>query len=551
MTTHFPNNARLGRRTVLGGAALAGVAASLGLSACGKDEPTPEEEAQGNKNVLPAYKKLTPKVSPDQPGDEFVQDFYSAYPNPTFKAVNHETGKGGDLTAMILTYGPPPTPLGKNPYWQEMNKRLNVNFKPDIVPATDYIQKFSTVIGGGGELPNLIQVPTFMALPRVQQLIDSRFLDLSEQLGGDAIASYPNLANLPSYAWQNAIAKGRIWGVPVVRAVFPNLFRYRKDISATKGFQEVPKTEEGFIEWAKAVSDPGKQQYALGNSFGLAWMLTETLEAMYQAPNNYYLEGGQLRQNIDHDGWWQAMELLKKLWGAKVIHPDTPTMTQPQVMANLFNGKVVACEDGQASLSEISKYPNVTLATRPTWTKDGSKTHVRKGSGIFSVLAIEKGQKDRTQELLNILDYLAAPFGSEEYTLTTFGLANTHHKLENGSPVPNQDKAADLGVNYKYVVAPPGVMYAADKQQQDLWKDVQATQRELAKGLVEDPCAGLKSDAQEKAGKYSQAIADARNEYVLGRKPLSDVRAATDAYTKEVWPEVKKELEEKRAARGQ
>ncbi len=537
------------RRTLLGGAL--GAAAVLGLSSCSSSSTTSSgAAATGNAAVLPTYRRIVPSVAADLPGTDVVQDVYFRYPSPQFTSVSHDLGKGGDLSAMIITYGPPPTPVATNEYWQQMNQRLNVTFKPDVVPSNDFPQKFSTVIGGGGELPNLIQVPVFMALPRLQQLIDNRFYDISSMVSGDAVLKYPNLANIPSYAWKMAINNGRVWGVPLVRPVFTNVFRYRQDISAAQGHPTVPATEEGFLEWAKAVTDTSKQRYALGNSFGLAWMLAETMSGMYEAPNGYTLEGGQLKQGLDHDSWWQYLEMLKKLWAAGVIHPDTPTMTAPQMTAALFNGTVVASEDGQASLQEVSKYPDATVATRPTYTKDGSKVHANKGAGVFSVMAIEKGQGSRAEELLNILDYLAAPYGSTEYTFTTFGIEGQQHTLVNGSPVLSQDRSADLGVNFKYVCAPPGVLYAADAKQQTVFRQLQETQKALATGLVENPVAGLKSDTLEKSGRYTNAIGDARNEYILGRKALSDVKAATDAFTKDVWPAVKKEFEEQLAARG-
>src|SRR5699024_11591879 len=104
-------------------------------------------------------------------------------------------------------------------------------FSPDLVPASDYVAKFSTVIAGGGDLPALVQTPLWMPLPRVDHLITSQFSDLTKHLSGDAVLKYPNLANIPTASWKNAVNQGMLWGVPIPRPQFPDILYVRMDRS--------------------------------------------------------------------------------------------------------------------------------------------------------------------------------------------------------------------------------------------------------------------------------------------------------------------------------
>ena len=57
------------------------------------------------------------------------------------------------------------------------------------------------------------------------------------------------------------------------------------------------------------------------------------------------------------------------------------------------------------------------------------------GPGNFGYTAIKKNSPERVQELLRIIDYFAAPFGSEEYVQVRYGARDIDYKLDaNGVP---------------------------------------------------------------------------------------------------------------------
>src|SRR5204863_8788307 len=78
------------------------------------------------------------------------------------------------------------------------------------------------------------------------------------------------------------------------------------------------------------------------------------------------------------------------------------------------------------------------------------------GPGKFGYTAIKKGSPDRVQELLRIIDFFAAPFGSEEYVMVRYGARDVDYKLDaNGVPVQTDQGKVDLTVSWMYIGAPP------------------------------------------------------------------------------------------------
>ena len=67
------------------------------------------------------------------------------------------------------------------------------------------------------------------------------------------------------------------------------------------------------------------------------------------------------------------------------------------------------------------------------------------GPGNFGFAIIKKSNADRVKELLRVLNYLAAPFGSQEYMVSKFGIKDTDYTLnDKGSPVFTDKGKTDM-----------------------------------------------------------------------------------------------------------
>src|SRR5207237_9836257 len=77
---------------------------------------------------------------------------------------------------------------------------------------------------------------------------------------------------------------------------------------------------------------------------------------------------------------------------------------------------------------------------------------------------IKKASAERTKELLRILNWLAAPFGSSEDLLLSFGVAGADYNLDNnGNPVLTERGNPDANyLPFKYIAQRPPVLYLPD-----------------------------------------------------------------------------------------
>lgn len=209
----------LSRRTLLrsiavGGAALAAPGV---LTACSTGSGDGDVSNAGKKLApWPAYKAFAGPKPDLAPTDAGVQAGYTAYPTDLLTAVSGTPGDGSTVKVMSVTFGTPPKPASANRFWAAVEKALGVKIEYTIISATDYQKKMATVMAGdAGELPDIINIFSGFVLPREAQFVQRRAEDLTPYLSGEAIAAYPNLANIPTHAWRDmGRIGGRIYGIP-------------------------------------------------------------------------------------------------------------------------------------------------------------------------------------------------------------------------------------------------------------------------------------------------------------------------------------------------
>ena len=65
----------------------------------------------------------------------------------------------------------------------------------------------------------------------------------------------------------------------------------------------------------------------------------------------------------------------------------------------------------------------------------GGKGQYNYGPGNFGLIILNKNSADRIKRLLKVIDYIVAPFGSQEYLVVNYGLKDQDYQLdENGNP---------------------------------------------------------------------------------------------------------------------
>src|SRR5215469_10931991 len=66
------------------------------------------------------------------------------------------------------------------------------------------------------------------AIANLPDFLQSQCTDITPLVSGDAVKDFPNLANLPPYAWRNAVFNNRIYAVPSVRASISSAILFGK-----------------------------------------------------------------------------------------------------------------------------------------------------------------------------------------------------------------------------------------------------------------------------------------------------------------------------------
>src|SRR5262249_50628017 len=114
-------------------------------------------------------------------------------------------------------------------------------------------------------------------------------------------------------------------------------------------------------------------------------------------------------------------------------------------------------------------------------------------NGNFGFHLFKRASTERISELLNILNFFAAPFGTQEYLLTHYGLPNVHYTLDaSGNPSLTRQGQTDVSPVWQYMASPASVLYYP--QAPDFVTPAQMDERAWLAAGVSDPTLGLYSN---------------------------------------------------------
>jgi putative aldouronate transport system substrate-binding protein len=489
--------------------------------------------------LLPTYLPTSVGAKPDLPSTgPGISDGYLSYPANPPRATREAPGRGGDINFFVPAYYPPATPLDQNPAWQEINKQVGATIKMDPVPLAESTLKLSALMASD-DLPDVIHFGQgWNAAPNLPQFAESKCEDLTPYLSGDAIKAYPNLAAIPTYAWQNCVYNGKLYTVPVHRPAvqtvgFKNSAVYEKEFGANY----VPKNGDDFKRMLTQLTNPQAGQWGYGAyvqpTAGTAFDIivnSGLFTRMFHAPNQWRLDGSKLTNARETDEFKAAVGYVRDLWGAGLFHPDTPSYNgvvpaQEQFLASKF----VFMSHSMAFYNDlwrrgITMDPPVLPRVMPLFSSDGSPGIYHLTSQIIGTTALKKASADRIKELLGIMNWLASPFGTQEDRLLYYGVPDTDYNLdEKGNPVPTDKGTKDANyMPWRYFAQRPWVWYDAGLQ--DFAKVLQSDEQRIVPGGVQDPTVGLYSATNSSLGiKLTQPFTDGVTEIVRGNRPLNDL----------------------------
>lgn len=526
------------RRSVLGASSAA--LAALGLAACGGGGSSKGLEEQDLK--LPTY--IEPKL-PEGGRASDVEGVPTMFTEPIkeyFTSVDEAPGSGKELTTFQVLWGAPPRKKEKSEFWQELEKRLNITFKPTLAASDGYNDKLSTTVASG-KIADLTFVQDTDAIG-LRAIDDGAFADLSEVLAGDNVKKWPNLANVAPGAWEASAKNGHIYGIPNENQYLTNFPMVRSDLMKLAGHDSMGSTTDEFLE---VMTDIGKLKEAHGKKIwglaGVDGLAQAMVEWMFRAGTTWQLDDDDKIINVlQTDVFADVMEFEAKLWKNGVIHPDgiggdLPDMFNPGQIALTFDS--FEGFFGNPIIGEVLKStPEAEMEFFVPPAFDGGDIVIQRDDGYWGIVAISSEaaeDEDRLHELLNILNYWRGPYGSEENLFVTTGIEGVNYEFgKKHDIVPlNNDKADADRAALQWLGCFASPTYQIPTSLKGYANNFFETIEKLTELTVPNPVAGkIAPSAAKINAKLDQLNEDWRNGFITGRKKLTDIDKYRDEWKK-------------------
>jgi putative aldouronate transport system substrate-binding protein len=198
--------------------------------------------------------------------------------------------------------------------------------------------------------------------------------------------------------------------------------------------------------------------------------------------------------------------------------------------------------------TELAPKFNIDIRNIVPFGHDGGVATNLLGPGNFGYAIVKKASNDRVKEVLRLMNYLAAPFGSEEYMVAKFGVKDLDYKLnEKGWPVftdqGNADMPSSPNLPWGYMATAPTSIFSINQPDFGRWGHEAQTQ--LIDVGVADPVYGLYSQTQATKGvTLERLIFDRVSGIAAGRAPLSDLDQLVKDWKAQGGDQVRDELQQ-------
>ncbi len=512
----------LSRRGMLRLGAAIGVAAAAGpvLSACGS--PATQAKAHGLEVTLPTYQPINSALKPDLQGTAAgVPQGFFTYPKQLFHAVPQPPLSGQKISIAEMSFLPPPPAREKNAAWRAIEKRLGGTVDWTVVAADDWSTKFNTMVAGDA-LPDMFLYQG--GVDNLPAFAKAKCADLSPYLSGEKVKDYPNLAGIPAAIWKQCLIGGKLYGLPIPRSITGGDGFYRADLFAQAGVTSLDQITgpDAFFELMMEVTRPKDGVYGIMTGF------TSIAVKLFGGPYYWRVDHatGKFTADLETDEYCAAVEYAAKLAKAGLYYPGSAAMQKAKYI-NLFqSGKAAYVYDGlpgylgpTGHLATMKKI-DPSFDVRPFYAP-GKDAVSWPDNVMFAMTLIKQAGKEKVKQALGVANWAASPFGSEEYTLISYGVEGTDYQRDaKGNPVLNDTGTQDTAVPWKYIAAPPQALFDSDSAQGVRYVH-EALSQQIAR-VIEDPTVGLYSPTWESnSGTLLTLRGDTVNDIVSGRKPMS------------------------------
>ncbi|MET8144582.1 hypothetical protein ABZU32_30115 [Sphaerisporangium sp. NPDC005288] len=485
----------------------------------------------GLQAALPTHVPST-AVTPDIPsvtgGAGAVTDpGFLKYPSNRIATVSGVPGKGGVYTAVTPLWGTVP-PAG-NSFYEAVNKALGVTLNMKPADGNNYATIIPTMTAAK-RLPDWIQLPNWWNSNfNLGGLAGTQLADLTPYLAGDKIKKYPNLAALPTGAWQAGAWGDKLYGIPGFSTGFavPGAIFYRRDVFDAKGITaDQVKSADDLMNLGKELTDAKRGVWA----FDDVWTY---LSIAWNIPSGWDVQGGKLVHKYELPQFLEALDWHYRLAKAGYLHPDA--IAGREDATRFYAGKVLMHGGGLGTWnltdhqSGTAADKNYRRGTFDYIAADGtSRPRMFMGASTSMISYLNINLKPaQIEELLAVANYLAAPFGSIEYTLVNYGVEGVHHTMKDGVPTATEDgKKFVQAQTFPFLASPPSVL--SNPGVDSITRDYAAWEAANVNALYKPVFwnMNISMPQQLASAGAAQAVEDTIKDCYHGKKKPSDVQAA-------------------------
>ncbi|MET7890710.1 extracellular solute-binding protein [Streptomyces mirabilis] len=523
------------RRSFLASTAVAAAAVAGGmplLAACGgSDSGSGGGTSAGKsaKKLLPAY-VATNVVTPDIAAKNgSAVGFTSKLDIAGLKtSVPKKLGKGGKVSIMSPFWGSPPK--SDNAYYKAMNDLIGVDVEWQNQDGNTYDQKLGAVLASS-DIPDVVVIPGWNMGGKIPSAIIGKFADLGPYLSGDKVKDFPNLAGIPSDAWQRCIFGGKLRGLPMPSSYVANIVPlYRKDIFDKEGYQ-VPTSADAFMALAKEITNAKAKRWACMDMKWTAFNAWGVLSGSEKALG-WNMVDGKLIYRVETQEYLEALEWTRKLFAAGYVHPDAKlgksqsTDPGPKFAAGEF---LIYNQDisqwWSRTAEQATQNPDYKIWGMDIFGHDGGSPTLWAGepANIFAFVS-KKASESVIRDVLAVANATAAPYGTKEYMLTNYGVEGTHYTVKNGVPTKT-DQGNNEVINAYVMVASPTATIAHPDFPEVAKAQVEWQQR-MGAFTKKSSFYGMQITEPSRYTNLSNDFEQLEDDIVRGRKKISDMQQA-------------------------
>ncbi|PYI57406.1 extracellular solute-binding protein [Paenibacillus flagellatus] len=332
-----------------------------------------------------------------------------------------DANKKFTVTAFKYFYGNPPPADGKG--LQMINEKFNIDYKPNMVVQSDYLQKLSAIIASG-DIPDIIA----MEGP------DSNFYKWAKQGAflplNDFIQQYPSFKLVPDNVLKTFSVGGKIYAFPGYYPLTYTLTPMIRQDWLDNLNLKMPTNYEELKQVAIAFTKNDPDKNGKHDTYGLAMSLNinpqYAMGAYWDLGAWYHKDAqGQLIPGFISEARKNHIQWMADLFKEGAISKDFALMNWAQANKEFYSGKAGIFIGTPRGMNQdymkglVDTNPNAKLEMIPAFQAPDGSQGFGSSNGYYGMIMLSaklKDQPDKVKRILEMIDFGRKFYAADQRT---------------------------------------------------------------------------------------------------------------------------------------